>query len=106
MYQGVGDCLKNQNMHFLVWLLQVIKQRLQKTKEGSRYDSGKQRSSSVAGSHSALSLTAPPALLAAQVKAATATLQIPVRNMNRFQRNSVEGLNVVRPSVLFYCSMR
>ncbi|KAK7109432.1 glucocorticoid-induced transcript 1 protein-like [Littorina saxatilis] len=75
---------------------EVIKQRLQKTKEGSRYDSGKQRLSPVAGVHT-LSHTAPPTVFAALLKTIIipTTSHIPTRqNMNRFQRNSVEGLNV------------
>ncbi|KAK7500787.1 hypothetical protein BaRGS_00008031 [Batillaria attramentaria] len=79
---------------------EVIKQRLQKTKEGSRHsESGKQRLSPVPGIHSALSLTAPPTVFA-QTKSLIipATNHIPRQNMNRFQRNSVEGLNVCQGS--------
>ncbi|XP_076461919.1 glucocorticoid-induced transcript 1 protein-like [Babylonia areolata] len=76
---------------------EVIKQRLQKTKEGSRA-----RWSPVTGSHSALSLTAPPTVFAQCLKgvvlpSTTSSLLHPPatrQNMNRFQRNSVEGLNV------------
>jgi hypothetical protein len=83
-------------------LLQVIKQRLQKTKEGSRHESGKLRLSPVAGIHSSnLSLTAPPTVFAqAKPILISPSTHIPLRqNMNRFQRNSVEGLNVVSFSI-------
>lgn len=80
---------------------EVIKQRLQKTKEGSRHDWGRQRWSPVTGSHSVLSLTAPPTVFAQCLKgivipSSSSPLHIPAarQNMNRFQRNSVEGLNV------------
>lgn len=75
---------------------ELIKQRLQKTKEGSRHiESGKQRLSPVPGNHSALSQTAPPAVFAQTKSLIIPTnSHIPRQNMNRFQRNSVEGLNV------------
>ncbi|KAL8570418.1 hypothetical protein ACOMHN_035836 [Nucella lapillus] len=83
---------------------EVIKQRLQKTKEGSRQDWGRQqRWSPVTGSHSARFLTAPPTVFAHCLKgivipspSSSHSLHIPAprQNMNRFQRNSVEGLNV------------
>jgi len=82
---GQGDQLK----------LQYIKQHLQKSKEGSKYCDTKQRSSPVQGNHSALSLTAPPALMSQQTKTILISAgHVPRgQNMNRYQRNSVEGLN-------------
>ncbi|CAL1538797.1 unnamed protein product [Lymnaea stagnalis] len=82
---GQGDQLK----------LQFIKQHLQKSKEGSKHTDGKLRSSPIPGKHSALSLTAPPALCSQHTKAILISAgHIPRHNMNRFQRNSVEGLNM------------
>lgn len=76
--------------------LQFIKQHLQKSKEGSKYGDGKQRSSPVPGNHSALSMTAPPALCLQQTKTIHLSARhSPRQNMNRYQRNSVEGLNTV-----------
>ncbi|BFY97828.1 hypothetical protein BsWGS_00869 [Bradybaena similaris] len=81
---GQGDQMK----------LQFIKQHLQKSKEGSKYGDGKQRSSPVPGNHSALSMTAPPALCLQQTKSIHLSARhSPRQNMNRYQRNSVEGLN-------------
>ncbi|GFR79866.1 protein FAM117B [Elysia marginata] len=82
---GQGDQLK----------LQYFKQHLQKSKEGSKNSDSKQRSSPVQGNHSALSLTAPPALCSQQTKAIRVSAgHIPRQSMNRYQRNSVEGLNM------------
>ncbi|RUS69166.1 hypothetical protein EGW08_023074, partial [Elysia chlorotica] len=82
---GQGDQLK----------LQYFKQYLQKSKEGSKNSDGKQRSSPVQGNHSALSLTAPPALCSQQTKAILVSAgHIQRQSMNRYQRNSVEGLNM------------
>ncbi|XP_041367236.1 glucocorticoid-induced transcript 1 protein-like [Gigantopelta aegis] len=69
----------------------LIKQRLQKTKEGSKQNESAKRQSPVQGKHSALSLTAPPAFSKAIVIPAAS--RIPVKSMSRYQRNSVEGLN-------------
>ncbi|CAG5117912.1 unnamed protein product, partial [Candidula unifasciata] len=81
---GQGDQMK----------LQFIKQHLQKSKEGSKYGDGKQRSSPIPANHSALSMTAPPALCVQQTKAIhLSAFHSPRQNMNRYQRNSVEGLN-------------
>ncbi|KAK7011904.1 protein FAM117B [Biomphalaria glabrata] len=80
---GQGDHLK----------LQFIKQHLQKSKEGSKQFDGKQRTSPIPGKHSALSFTAPPALCTQLCKAVTHLGPVSRPNMNRFQRNSVEGLN-------------
>ncbi|XP_059152975.1 protein FAM117B-like [Physella acuta] len=82
---GQGDQLK----------LQFIKHHLQKSKEGCKQNDVKQRSSPIPGKHSALSLTAPPALCSLQTKTVlTSSGNIPRHNMNRYQRNSVEGLNM------------
>ncbi|XP_005098252.1 protein FAM117B [Aplysia californica] len=80
---GQGDQLK----------LQFFKQHLQKSKEGSKQGDCKQRSSPVPGNHSALSLTAPPALCSQTKTILISAGHIPRQNVNRFQRNSVEGLN-------------
>ncbi|KAH9496892.1 hypothetical protein Btru_010088 [Bulinus truncatus] len=81
---GQGDQLK----------LHYIKQHLQKSKEGSRHMDVKQRTSPIPGKHSALSFTAPPALCTQLTKAVfTHSGPLTRPNMNRFQRNSVEGLN-------------
>lgn len=85
---------------FLCLQLQFIKQHLQKSKEGSRYVDGKQRSSPIPGNHLALSVTAPPALCLQQTKTVVLSAgHTPRQNMNRYQRNSVEGLNTVRLSL-------
>ncbi|XP_046543230.1 protein FAM117B-like isoform X3 [Haliotis rubra] len=71
----------------------LIKQRLQRTKEGSKEKEwSKQRQSPVQGKHSALSLTAPPTVFS-QSKAIGIPTNIPKTNMSKYQRNSVEGLN-------------
>ncbi|KAL8561479.1 hypothetical protein ACOMHN_011161 [Nucella lapillus] len=80
-------------------LKEIIKQRLQKSKEGSRHhDWSKQRWSPVAGVHySALSLTAPPTVFAQSKPVLTPphAMHFPSRqNIYRFQHSSVEGLNV------------
>ena len=83
------------DFYFLYLQLQYFKQHLQKSKEGSKQCDVKQRSSPVPGNHSALSLTAPPAL-SSQIKTILISAgHIPRQNMNRYQRNSVEGLNTV-----------
>ncbi|PVD30355.1 hypothetical protein C0Q70_09619 [Pomacea canaliculata] len=75
---------------------ELIKQRLQKTKEGSRNSEfSKQRLSPIPGNHLALSVTAPAAFFSQTKTLIPPTAHIPRHsNMNRYQRNSVEGLNV------------
>ncbi|KAL3832522.1 hypothetical protein ACJMK2_024157 [Sinanodonta woodiana] len=77
---GHGD--KGQLAHF--------RQKLQKTKDHV----GKQRKSPIPASHQALSLTAPPILVRSASIGISPTTHIPKPSMSRYQRNSVEGLNV------------
>lgn len=84
---GQGDHVANaKNIHY-------IKHRLQKTKEGSRQNGGKQ--SPVPGNHQALSSTAPASLQGLRAsKPQGIPNHIPKTNsLSRYQRNSVEGLN-------------
>lgn len=87
---------------FFNFFPQYIKHRLQKTKEGSRQNGGKQ--SPVPGNHQALSSTAPASLQGLRVsKPQGIPNHIPKSNsLSRFQRNSVEGLNTVRIYILIF----
>ncbi|KAK3603581.1 hypothetical protein CHS0354_017295 [Potamilus streckersoni] len=77
---GHGD--QGQLAHF--------RQKLQKTKDHV----GKQGKSPIPASHQALSLTAPPILIRSASIGISSTNHIPKSSMSRYQRNSVEGLNV------------
>lgn len=81
---------------FIIIIYQAIRHKLQKSKEGHKYESSKQRSSPVPANHQALSMTAPAALQLIGSKPLGIPTHIPKTNsMSRFQRNSVEGLNTV-----------
>jgi hypothetical protein len=81
--------------NYILFFFQYIKHRLQKTKEGSRQNGGKQ--SPVPGNHQALSSTAPASLQGLRAsKPQGIPNHIPKSNsLSRYQRNSVEGLNTV-----------
>ncbi|KAK6166615.1 hypothetical protein SNE40_023266 [Patella caerulea] len=86
---GQGDQFKKE----------FIKQQLQQLRKkeiNKNTESAKQhRQSPVQGNHSALSLTAPPTVFAQSKAIHIPASHIPVKTpMSRYQRNSVEGLNI------------
>ncbi|KAK3108298.1 hypothetical protein FSP39_005178 [Pinctada imbricata] len=84
--------------------LALIRQKLQKSKEGSRHETSKLRQSPVPANHQALLSTAPAVLQNISQRSSKPLgipSHIPKNNFSKIQRNSVEGLNTEIEKLVF-----